>query len=130
MLLSCLLKQYNAKLNKKLKGFTADAENALLSCRWKGNVRELANVIEYAINVEPSAYITTNSLPFKILEKREVKVQTTPVSTLHLAESELIRSVLSEFGSSVAAKRRAAEALGISLSTLYRKLKEMGIDQG
>jgi DNA-binding NtrC family response regulator len=80
--------------------------------------------------VEPSAYITTNSLPFKILEKREVKVQTTPVSTLHLAESELIRSVLSEFGSSVAAKRRAAEALGISLSTLYRKLKEMGIDQG
>jgi transcriptional regulator with PAS, ATPase and Fis domain len=129
MLLSFLLKQYNAKLNKKIKGFTADAESALLSSRWKGNVRELANVIEYAINMEPSSYITTNSLPFKILEKREVKVQRTPVSTLHLAESELIRNVLSEFGSSVSAKRRAAEALGISLSTLYRKLKEMGIDQ-
>jgi len=129
MLLSCLLNQYNSKLSKKIKGFTADAESALLSCRWKGNVRELANVVEYAINIEPSSYITTNSLPFKIRDKREDKVQTAPVSTLHLAENELIRNVLSEFGPSVAAKRRAAETLGISLSTLYRKLKEMEIDR-
>ena len=129
LLLSCLLKQYNAKLNKKIKGFTADAESTLLSCRWKGNVRELANVVEYAINMEPSAYITTNSLPFKICEKAQDPVQSAPVSTLHLAEKELIRNVLSEFGASVSAKRRAAETLGISLSTLYRKLKEMEIDR-
>lgn len=128
-LLSCLLKQYNAKLNKKVKGFTADAENTLLSCRWKGNVRELANVVEYAINMEPSAYITTNSLPFKICEKTETAAQSAPVSTLQLAEKELIRNTLSEFGPSVSAKRRAAETLGISLSTLYRKLKEMEIDR-
>ena len=128
-LLSCLLKQYNAKLNKKVKGFTADAENTLLSCRWKGNVRELANVVEYAINMEPSAYITTNSLPFKICEKTETATQSAPVSTLQLAEKELIRNTLSEFGPSVSAKRRAAETLGISLSTLYRKLKEMEIDR-
>ena len=128
-LLACLLKQYNAKLNKNIKGFTADAENTLLSCRWKGNVRELANVVEYAINMEPSSYITTNSLPFKILEKAVEPVQAAPVSTLHLAEKELIRNVLSEFGASVSAKRRAAQTLGISLSTLYRKLKEMEIDR-
>jgi len=116
-------------LNKKVKGFTADAENTLLACRWKGNVRELANVVEYAINMEPSAYITTNSLPFKICEKPQDTAQSAPVSTLQLAEKELIRNTLSEFGPSVSAKRRAAETLGISLSTLYRKLKEMEIDR-
>ncbi len=128
-LMTWLLKQYSAKLNKNIKGFTTDAENTLLSCRWKGNVRELANVVEYAINMEPSSYITTNSLPFKITEKAQEAVQTTSGSTLHLAEKELIRNTLAEFGSSVSGKRRAAETLGISLSTLYRKLKEIEIDQ-
>ena len=127
MLMLFLLKQYNSKLNKKIKGFTADAESTLLSYRWKGNVRELANVIEYAINMEPSAYITTNSLPFKIRDRSGDAVQSEPVSTLRLAEKELIRNVLAESGSSVSAKRRAAETLGISLSTLYRKIKEMEI---
>ena len=128
-LMSSLLRQYNSKLNKKIKGFTADAENVLLNYRWKGNVRELANVVEYAINMEPSAYITTNSLPFKIREKSNDVGQSESVATIRLAEKELIRNVLSDFGSSVSAKRRAAEALGISLSTLYRKLKEMELDR-
>ncbi len=128
-LMSSLLRQYNSKLNKKIKGFTADAENVLLNYRWKGNVRELANVVEYAINMEPSAYITTNSLPFKIREKSNDVAQSESVASIRLAEKELIRNVLSDFGSSVSAKRRAAEALGISLSTLYRKLKEMELDR-
>jgi len=127
MLLSVLLKQYNSKLNKKIKGFTADAERALLAYRWKGNVRELANVVEYAINMEPSGYITTNSLPFKVLDRQEDAGLASSASTLRLAEKELIRNVLNEFGATVPGKRRAAEALGISLSTLYRKLKEMEI---
>ncbi len=129
LLMSSLLKQYNSKLNKKIKGFTADAERVLLAYRWKGNVRELANVVEYAINMEPSAYITTNSLPFKIREKSNDVAHSESVATIRLAEKELIRNVLSDFGSSVSAKRRAAEALGISLSTLYRKLKEMELDR-
>ena len=88
--MSSLLRQYNVKLNKKIKGFTADAENVLLAYRWKGNVRELANVVEYAINMEPTAYITTNSLPFKIRERGEDVSQHESVSTIRLAEKELI----------------------------------------
>ncbi|SDI55467.1 PAS domain S-box-containing protein [Propionivibrio dicarboxylicus] len=128
LLMGNLLRQYNAKLNKKIKGFTADAESVLLAYRWKGNVRELANVIEYAINMEPSAYITTNSLPFKIREREAVPAPV-PSAALHVAEKELIRNTLAEFGMTVTGKRRAAEALGISLSTLYRKLKEMSLDR-
>lgn len=129
LLMGCLLKQYNAKLSKKIKGFTADAEEVLLAYRWKGNVRELANVIEYAINMEPSAYITTNSLPFKIREKNEMPLAVEAGAALRSAESELIRNMLKEYGSSVSGKRRAAQALGISLATLYRKLKEMELDR-
>ena len=129
LLMGCLLKQYNLKLNKKIKGFTTDAEHVLLSYRWKGNVRELANVVEYAINMEPSAYITTNSLPFKIREKDDAPLVAESGAVLRQAEKELIRNTLIEYGTSVTGKRRAAEALGISLSTLYRKLKEMDLDR-
>ena len=79
--------------------------------------------------MEPSAYITTNSLPFKIREKNEAPLVAESGAALRLAEKELIRNTLLEYGSSVSGKRRAAEALGISLSTLYRKLKEMGLDR-
>ena len=128
LLMLSLLRQYNVKLAKKIKGFSADAESALLSYRWKGNVRELANVLEYAINMEPSAYITTNSLPFKIRENGRHAGAEVAMPTLRVVEKERIRSVLLENGSSVSGKRRAAEALGISLATLYRKIKEMGLD--
>ena len=91
-------------------------------------MRELANVLEYAINMEPSAYITTNSLPFKIRENSRHAGAEVAMPTLRVVEKERIRSVLLENGSSVSGKRRAAEALGISLATLYRKIKEMGLD--
>jgi sigma-54 dependent transcriptional regulator, acetoin dehydrogenase operon transcriptional activator AcoR len=128
LLLSNFLDQYGAKLNKKIKGFTADAERALLSYPWRGNVRELANVVEYAINMEPSAYITTNSLPFRVLGKREALTPAKPPPTWRSTEQQMIRSLCDELGTSVAAKRQIAEELGVSLATLYRKLKDMPAD--
>lgn len=125
LLLSYLLNQYNSKLGKKIKGFTANAENALLSCQWKGNVRELANAIEYSVNMESTAYISVDSLPLKIREMNEVPQLVRTGKTLRGAENDLIRNVMAEFGESLQGKRRAAEALGISLSTLYRKIQEL-----
>ena len=122
LLLSNFFDQYSLKLNKKIKGFTADAERVLLSHPWKGNVRELANVVEYAINMEPSAYITTNSLPFRALGKREALAPAKTPTTLRSTD------LFDELGTSVAAKRQIAEELGVSLATLYRKLKEMPAD--
>jgi len=125
LLMSHLLNQYNLKLGKKIKGFTANAENALLSCQWKGNVRELANAIEYSINMESTAYISIDSLPLKVREAVEVSPSSPAGTTLRDAEDALIRDFLAEYGDSLQGKRLAAAKLGISLSTLYRKLKNL-----
>lgn len=128
LLLTYLLKQYNAKLGKQIKGFTANAENALLSYRWRGNVRELANVVEYSVNMESSDYVTVSSLPQKLREMESNAVEEPKTKAIRKTETDLIRDALMQFGNSVTGKRRAAEALGISLSTLYRKVKELGLE--
>lgn len=125
LLMSHLLNQYNLKLGKKIKGFTANAEHALVSWPWKGNVRELANAIEYSINMESTAYISLNSLPVKIREGSDALTAPSSDSSLRDAESDLIRKALAEFGDSLQGKRLAAAKLGISLATLYRKLKAL-----
>lgn len=125
LLMSHLLNQYNAKLGKKIKGFTANAECALLACPWKGNVRELANAIEYSINMESTAYLRLGSLPVKIRDVFEASTAPAAESSLRDAEHDLIRKALAEYGTSLQGKRLAAAKLGISLATLYRKLKEL-----
>ncbi len=127
LLLSYLLKQYNSKLGKQIKGFSANAESALLKCQWRGNVRELANVVEYSVNMETTGYITMGSLPYKIRETGDEPTGMPKVKGIRKTENELIREALSKCGDSVPGKRMAAEALGISLSTLYRKIKELGL---
>lgn len=125
LLMAHLLDQYNAKLGKKIKGFTANAECALLASPWKGNVRELANAIEYSINMESTAYLRLGSLPVKIRDAFEASTAPAAESSLRDAEHDLIRKALAEYGTSLQGKRLAAAKLGISLATLYRKLKEL-----
>jgi transcriptional regulator with PAS, ATPase and Fis domain len=125
ILMSHLLDQYKSRLGKKIKGFTANAENALLSYRWKGNVRELANAIEYSINMETTTYISVDSLPAKIRRELDEPGAAPVATSLHNVENETIRRVLAGYGVSLQDKKLAAAALGISLSTLYRKLKEL-----
>ena len=58
--------EYNCKFNKKIKGFTDRAKEALLLYSWKGNVRELKNVIERIVILVESEYIDSGDLPLEI----------------------------------------------------------------
>jgi sigma-54 dependent transcriptional regulator, acetoin dehydrogenase operon transcriptional activator AcoR len=127
LLLSHLLKVYNSKLGKQIKRFSANAERALLSRGWRGNVRELANVVEYSVNMETTSYITEGSLPYKVRIPDDNQATVSAVKGLRKTENEMIREALIRYGHSLPGKRKAAEDLGISLSTLYRKLKELGL---
>lgn len=60
------LRDYNHKFNKKIKGFTKNAEKALLRYSWRGNVRELKNVIERIVLMTEEDYIDVEDLPFEI----------------------------------------------------------------
>ena len=108
-----------------MKGITENALNSLVQYNWKGNVRELENVIERAINLMEGNMITIANLPDYIsgrYETREIKEKT---PTLREMEKIHILNILKETGGD---RAKAAEILGIDKTTLWRKTKRYSID--
>lgn len=123
LLLSHFLNLYNVMFKKDIKGFSSEAENILLNYYWRGNVRELQNVIEYAINMENSLYICVENIPAQIRNKTKELTCKNTIMRIDHTEKTLIENALKLFGDDVNGKKIAAKSLGISLTTLYRKIK-------
>jgi len=118
-------RHFNHTLDKEIKGFSNEAEEMLRQYKWPGNVREVKNVIEYAVNMETSANITVKNLPDKI--KEEINTNGNSVNSFKEREAEDILKMLARFGETTKGKKIAANELGISLATLYRKIKKYNI---
>lgn len=120
------LKKYSRELNRPVKGITSEAMGALIAFEWKGQVRELENIIERAVLLGDDEFITLDDLPGSIRNSKgdfnydagslEVAVET--------FEKHHILSVLKRTDGN---KTEAARLLGIDPSTLYRKMERMGI---
>lgn len=121
-LIEYYLKQFSSKLNKKLpklgKGFTA----RLLNHNWKGNIRELKNVIERALILSDTDYLSPELLPFEFQESLDMNSDI--VFDLAAVEKSHILKILKQTGGN---KTETARLLGIGVSTLYRKLEEYQI---
>lgn len=92
------------------------AMEAILSYDWPGNVRELRNVIERSIILSENGLITERCLPRELVEDSEE--HKSPLA-LNVVERNHILKMLEFYGGN---KQKAAETLGISRKTLYRKL--------
>ncbi len=114
--------------------FTPEAMRALVEYPWPGNVRELENSIEYALAIGVSETLGVQDLPPEIMPARPVDnspnlkemLEAYMTDRVPLAEIEkrYILSVLQQFGGN---QVRAAAALGIDRSKLYRRLKQYGV---
>ena len=125
ILLDYFLIKYKAKMNRDLTGFSGEVLETLKAYRWPGNVRELQNAVEYAVNIETDVVIGHSSLPANVLHQRTPKKQNaTLVEKLKDYELRLIREAMKEFENKADTKKLTAGKLGVSLPTLYRKLKE------
>ena len=71
------LNYYRHQMNKSIKGFDYSAVRALINHEWRGEVRELENVIERAVIFAESEYITVNDLPEIIKAQRDISSSTT-----------------------------------------------------
>jgi transcriptional regulator with PAS, ATPase and Fis domain len=129
LLLGYALKKFNALLQKKIITFSEPAMKALLRYDWPGNVRELENVVEYAVNMENGPRIKLENLPDKIQKVRMENKNRSMVlkENVDAYQRQLIQDCLTETGYSLEGKIRAARLLGISESTLYRRLRELDI---
>ena len=107
---------------------TDEALERLRSYDWPGNVRELENALERAVVLADGDAIDVEHLPDRVVDpptERLVSDTAPPNPTLEVIEKAYILWVLeAEDGN----KARAAEALGIDPSTLYRKLNRYGVD--
>ncbi len=134
-LIQYYMKSFGDRLGKEPKRFTTQAMKCLLEYHWPGNIRELENTLEYIVNLEIGDLVTINSLPSSIRSsQRNGEVQRAasaapqpvyPELSIEQTEEQLILQAVQRFGRSTEGKRKAAEYLGISVATLYRRLSKI-----
>ncbi|OOP70771.1 sigma 54-interacting transcriptional regulator [Clostridium beijerinckii] len=120
-----LIKKLSVDLDKKVKGISKEAEQYLKTYEWKGNVRELENVLERAINImENSEIIEVKDLPKEITGK---KVSMVPKKLQDiLAESEK-NAIILALRAADGNKTKAAKILDIGRTSLYEKIEKYKI---
>lgn len=114
------LLMYNEKLNKKVSAFEDEVLEIFTNYNWPGNIRQLENTIEYAVNMADSNIISINDLPDDLL----FSIESNKSNGNKVKENEysLIVETLDKYGWDVNGKTLAAKELGIGIRTLYRKL--------
>ncbi|MFH1123946.1 MAG: sigma 54-interacting transcriptional regulator, partial [Pseudomonadota bacterium] len=118
------LRHFAAVQRKDCSGFTPETMRRLFDYPWPGNVRELENSVEHGlVLVRKGGHIDVSDLPSTL---REETPSSTSRGTLVDSERTLLREALQECGWN---KKRTAERLGISRSTLYDKLKRYQIQE-
>jgi DNA-binding NtrC family response regulator len=116
------LKQQAGKYGKgKLSGLEREAVQAMLEHSWPGNVRELEHTMERAVLMAQGQQIRTDDLGLRGRGDGAARLEE---MTLEEAEKYLIQKALGRYQSNVS---RAAEALGLSRSALYRRLQHYDI---
>jgi two-component system, NtrC family, nitrogen regulation response regulator NtrX len=121
------LAEYCDAYGKKPKEFTAPATEVLLAYSWPGNVRELKNLVERLVIMCPSPRIEPHHLPPELFRGASKSPQQ-PYESLHEARSAYEREfVLRKLEENRWNMTKAAAALGLERSHLYRKMRSLGI---
>lgn len=126
LLVEHFVKKYNAEMGKKCVGVSDDVMRLLMSYEWKGNIREMQNVIERAVIFAENDVIQASDIGLigskaLFLSESGENLQ----SAVRAYEKEHICRVLNRYDGS---KVEAARALNVGLSSLYRKIDELEIN--
>lgn len=121
LLAAYYIEQFALKLNKAVPKADKPFIDKLQRHSWKGNIRELKNVIERALILSDTPTLSADVLPFEFRnDHSEVEV-----FDLESVEKRHIQKVLKQTAGN---KTEAARLMGIGLTTLYRKIEEYKID--
>jgi transcriptional regulator with PAS, ATPase and Fis domain len=126
-LIDRFVQRFNAKRGKQIDGVTPAVMEVLMRHDFPGNVRELENIIEYGFVLCHDNMIDVRHLPEELQQRAQETAggdHSTPRLKLEQAEAEVIRSALTHTSGSIG---KAAEDLGVSRTTLWRKMKRYGV---
>lgn len=124
------LAEFSRKMKRRVGTFSGDAEQILLDYPWPGNIRELRNATERLVMLTGEKEISKDDVT-KALSLDDKRTFCVPIQKerlrgeVELAEIRLIQKALKECGGN---KTETARRLGISRTTLWRKIQEGGVD--
>ncbi len=116
---------FSDSLQKLITGMNDEFKQLIKTHRWTGNIRELKNAIERAVILSSGSILTADLLPEEIQKPGGPASNGSGVRTLDEVEREHTLKVLKLADGN---KAQAAKLLGIGTATLYRKLKEFGVE--
>lgn len=126
LLAAYFVHKFSQRMGKRVQGMHGSVEDQLCQYDWPGNVRELANLLERAVILCPSETLQ----PQHLAVSRARPTSTAPESlpTLEEGERRLIQRALEQTGGVLAGPSGAAELLGINRSTLWSRMRKLGIE--
>lgn len=128
LLIEHFVKKYCAEMDRKMMKFEKDAIDSLVNYQWKGNIRELENVIERIVILNPGDRVTKNMLPKEILYyNNETSTFILPDEGIDLEEVEksLIEQALKRADYN---QTQAARLLGITRHTLIYRMEKYNLN--
>ena len=129
LLAKYFLDQVCQETGKQVRGFADDALAALTRYSWPGNVRELQNVIERAVLLGKTDQIRVDDLPRALASMAPISLEPIGENSLKQAMAQPERQIILEMLKANNWNRHAtAAALGINRTTLYKKMKRLGVE--
>ena len=117
--------------NRPISGFSEESLAALEAYDWPGNIRELQNVVERAVLLGKSEVIAVGDLPRDVAGGPSISLPRVGNMTLKEALEEPERQIILDVLESNNWNRNAtADSLGVNRTTLYKKMKKLGLEDG
>lgn len=121
------INRYNQIFNTKILGISDEVLHIFTHYSWPGNIRELENIIQRAVQIAKNDKIQVRDLPIYLTEG----IDTTKIclnKNISLIETQEYRAIINTLEDTQGNAKLASEILGISRSTIYRKLSKLGFN--
>ena len=121
------VKKISRKIGKTINSIDPNVIRNFERYNWPGNIRELANAIEYAVNISQDRKLSKNNIPIYLSKIRPEKQScaTDRIMPLSAIEKDAIKKALLFYNGNIT---KTSKALGIGRNTLYDKIKKHNIE--
>lgn len=127
-LADALLAGWNQKHGKNLR-IHPGVYDKMIRYEWPGNIRELKNAVHFAAFLCDTDVITSINLPEQIAPAQRERIadygEMQLKEIVEITERNVVREMIKKYGDTLEAKKEIAAKLGISLPTLYNKIKSL-----
>ena len=125
LLIDEFISRFNRIQNKSVQGIDVEALSLLMAYEWPGNIRELENIVERAFVLCSEGRIDIRHLPAELKGSTATQTASTDLRTTRdMLDAQAIRAALAQSGFN---RLAAARKLGIHKTTLFRRMKRLGI---